>query len=153
MRNGLLLTCVLGFSCAAVAQTNEASWAKLARLHAGQSIQVIEMTSKKHSGNFVNVSDSAITFKDAAGDQTVQKQDVRSVKLMKDNRRLRNTLIGAGVGAGAGAGISAGIWEDHGFLGGKGDGAAVGAVIGAVAGAVVGALLPSHDTIYSVSSH
>jgi hypothetical protein len=153
MRNGLLLMCVLLTSCASVAQTSEASWAKLTRLQAGQSIQVVEMTSKKHSGIFVNVSDSAISFKDAAGDQTVQKQDVRSVKLMKSNRRLRNTLIGAGVGAGAGAGLTAAAWESHGWFGDKADGAAVGAILGGLIGAIVGVALPSHDTIYSAGSH
>jgi hypothetical protein len=111
------------------------------------------MNSKKHSGAFVNVSDSAITLKDSAGEQSVPRQDVRRVKLTIGNHRLRNTLIGAGIGAGAGAGVTAAGWESHGYLGGKGDGAIVGAVIGGVAGAIVGALLPSHDTVYSVSSH
>jgi hypothetical protein len=83
----------------------------------------------------------------------VQKQDVRSVKLMKSNHRLRNTLIGLGVGAGAGAGITAAAWESHGFLGGKGVGAAVGAGLGGLGGIIVGGLLPTHDTIYKAPSH
>jgi hypothetical protein len=51
---------------------------------------------------------------------------------MENKHRLRNTLV-AGVGAGVGAGI--------------------GAVLGGLGGAVVGILLPSHSTIYQVSSH
>jgi outer membrane lipoprotein SlyB len=152
MRKIPILICMLGVALVSCAQGHRDSWANLGRLRVDEKIQIVEVTAKKHSGVFVSVSDSAISFKDAGGEQTVQKQDVRNVKLMKTNRRLRNTLIGTGVGAGAGAGLGAAAWESHGFLGGKGAGAAVGAVIGALGGAVVGALLPTHDTIYSVSS-
>jgi hypothetical protein len=151
MRKGLFLICVLGLSCVAWAQTNRASWANLSVLHAGQKIQIVDMNSKKHSGTFVNVSDTAISYR-AESEQTIQKEDIRSVKLMENKRRLRNTLIGGTVGAGAGAGIGAASWENHGFLGSKGVGAGVGAVIGFVGGVVVGVLLPSHKMIYSVSS-
>ena len=100
----------------------------------------------------MSFSDSTISYKDSAGEQTVQKQDVRNVRLMENNHRLRNTLIGGAVGAGLGAGIGAGVWEDHGFVAGKGTGAAVCAVIGFVAGTVIGVLSPTHETIYKVSS-
>jgi len=152
MRNRLFLLCVLGVSCVSAAQTNQASWAKLSQLQPGQRIQVDEMNAKRHSGAFVNVSDSAISLKDSAGEQSGPRQDVRSVKLAKGNHRLRNTLIGAGIGAGAGAGVTAAAWDTHGFFGGRGLGATVGAVFGVAAGAIVGALLPSHDTVYSVRS-
>ncbi len=153
MRKGLFLICVLGLSCVAWARSNRTSWANLSVLQAGQKIQIVDMNSKEHSGVFVRFSDTAISFQEAAGEQTIQKQDVRSVKLMKNQHRLRNTLIGGAVGAGAGAGIVAGAWENHGFLGGKGVGAEVGAAIGFLGGAVVGALLPSHEMIYRVNSH
>ena len=149
----LIGTCVLGLPCVSWAQTNRASWANLSVLQAGQKIQIVDMNSKKHSGTFVNVSDTAVSYHEAAGEQTIQKQDVRSVKLMENKHRLRNTLIGGAVGAGAGTGIGAASWENDGFLGGKGVGAEVGAVFGFVGGAIVGALLPSHKMIYSVNSH
>lgn len=153
MRNIILfLVCTLPASCASLAQTNLASWENLSALRAGQQIQVVDTSSKKHSGSFMNVSATAIAFNEAAGDRTVQRQDVRSVRLMKNNRRLRHALIGAGIGAGAGAGVGAGAWESNGFLGGKGAGAAVGAVIGGVSGAVVGALLPSRNTVYNAGA-
>jgi hypothetical protein len=153
MRKLLFLVCALGLPCASLAQSNQAIWANLSALHPGQGIQVTDTASKTHPGTFLRVSDTAISFSDSSGEKTVQKQDVRSVKLMANQHRLRNTVIGAGVGAGAGAGIVAGTWESGGFLGGKGVGAAVGAVIGGISGAVVGALLPSHSTIYRVPSH
>jgi hypothetical protein len=136
-------------SCASCAQTDKASWANLSALHTGQKIQLIDMNAKQHTGTFVNVSDAAISYQQTAGEQTIQKQDLRSVKLMENHHRLRNTLIGGGVGAGAGAGITAASWENHGFTGGKGTGALVGGVIGFFGGAVVGALVPSHKTIYT----
>ena len=153
MRKGLFLICILELSCASWAQTNRASWTNLSVLQAGQKIQIVDMNSKKHSGTFVNVSDTAVSYQEAASQQTIQKQDIRSVKFMENKHHLRNTLIGGAVGAGAGAGIGAASWENHGFLGSKGVGAEVGAVIGFVGGAIVGALLPSHKMIYSVDSH
>ncbi len=159
MRKIFLLLFVLGLSCPAFAQTDRASWANLSGLRAGQKIQVVGMTSKKHSGNFVSVSDTAISFRAATGEQIIPKQDVLSVKLAENKHRLRNTLIVAGVGAGVGAGIGAALHKpcsSQSFcldIGGAALPAGIGAVLGGVGGAVVGVLLPSHSTIYQVSSH
>lgn len=152
MRKMVFLIFLLAASGVSLAQTNSASWQNLRTIGAGERIQVVEVSSVKHAGVFVNATDAAIVFRENSGERTIQKEDVRSVKLAKKGHRLRNTLIGAGVGAGAGAGITAGAWESGGFLGGRGVGAAVGAVIGGLGGAVIGAVLPSHETIYSVKS-
>ena len=153
MRQLLFLICVLGMPCTSWAQTTPASWENLNTIPAGEKIQVVEMNSKKVSGTFVSVSDAAISLQVEAGQQTIQRQDVRSVKLTKRQHLVRNALIGAGLGGGAGAGISAAAWEDRGFSGGKGTGAAVGAAVGLAAGAIVGALVSDHKTIYRVSAH
>jgi len=149
MRKLWVLVCVLGMPCVASAQSNQA-WENLSTLQAGEKIQVVETNSKKDSGTFVSVSDTAISLQEKAGAQTIQRKDVRSVKLMKHAHRLRNTLIGAGVGAGAGAGIGAASYHPcNCFIDlGRGGQAAIGAVIGFVGGAVVGVLLPSHKTVY-----
>jgi hypothetical protein len=113
------------------------------------------MTSTKPSGIFEAVSETAINYRDSAGEQTIQKQDVRSVRLMENKHRLRNALIGAAVGAGAGAGIGAAVTDrSGGFLTdvSRAKGAGVGAVLGLIGGGTLGALLPSHSTIYHVSS-
>jgi hypothetical protein len=143
MRKLWIFACVLGLPCVASAQ-----WDNLNKLQAGQKIQVVEVNLKKDSGSFLSVSDKTISLQGKSGQQTIQKQDVGSVKLMENKHRLRNALVGGAVGAGAGAGISAAAWEPHGYVGGRGTGAAFGATIGIVAGAVVGALWPSHETIY-----
>jgi hypothetical protein len=152
LRRLLILVCVLGMPCAASAQNNQASWENISSLQSGQKIQLVEASSKKDFGIFVNVSDSAITLQVNGGPQTIQKQDVRSVKLMENKHRLRNAIIGGVVGAGAGAGIAAASWENHGYLGNRGTGATVGAAFGFVGGAIIGALLPSHKTIYRVKA-
>jgi hypothetical protein len=142
MRNFWILACLLAMPSVVSAQ-----WDNLNILQAGQKIQVVE-SSKKDSGTFLSVSDKEISLQGKSGPQAIRRQDVRSVKLMVNEHRLRNTLIGAALGAGAGAGISAAAWEPQGFAGGRGTGAAVGAVIGAAGGAVIGALWPSHETVY-----
>ncbi|HXW54574.1 MAG TPA: hypothetical protein VEJ67_02410 [Candidatus Cybelea sp.] len=148
MRKLSLLICVLGMPFASSAQSQPGSWENLSRLQAGDRIQVVEMNSKKVSGIFSSASDTEISLQGKEGQEVIPRQDIRSVKLMKNAHRFRNTLIGTAVGAGVGAGIAAGAWENRGFLGGKGVGAAMGAALGSLAGAVVGALAPSHDTIY-----
>jgi hypothetical protein len=150
------LLCVLGLPCALLAQASQSSWSNLQGLQPGLKIQLIEMNSTKHSGTFLAVSDSAIRYQTDSGEQATQKENVRTVKLMENRHRLRNTLIFGGIGAGAGAGIGAASTGHAGsiiFGVSRGKGAAVGAVVGVIAGATVGALLPSHSTIYSVSSH
>jgi hypothetical protein len=159
MRKISVLLFVLGLSCAAFAQTDRASWANLSGLQPGQRIQVVGITSKKHSGNFVSISDTAISYRETNGEQSIPKQDVVSVKLLEHKHRLRNTLIVAGVGAGVGAGIGAALHKScssQSFcldIGGAALPAGVGAVVGGLGGAVVGVLLPSHTTIYQVSPH
>jgi hypothetical protein len=155
MRNILLLLCVFGVSCASQAQSDKASWTDLSTLQTGQKIQIVDMSSKKHSGTFLNVSDAALRYHDNAGDQSIPKQDVRRVKFMENRHRLRNTFIGAGVGAGVGAVI--GAVANRGCSNfcviSEGDTAGIGALVGFLAGAAVGALIPTHSTIYSVNAN
>jgi hypothetical protein len=159
MRKIFLLLFVLGLPCAAFAQADRAPWANLSALQPGQRIQIVGMTSKKHSGNFVSISDTAISYRETNGEQSIPKPDVLTVKVMDHKHRLRNTLIVAGVGAAVGAGIGAALnkpCSSQSFcldVGGAALLAGVGAVLGGVGGAVVGILLPSHSTIYQVSSH
>jgi|SRR5580693_879560 hypothetical protein len=165
MRKLLFLICVVPISCASWAQGDQASWTNLSTLHAGQRIQVVETNSKKHSGTFVSFSETAITYQETAGEQSIPKLNVRRVKLMENKHRLRNILIGGVVGAGVGAAIGAGVF--HGCtpnppssqfpncIGAsvtRGEGAAILAPVGFLAGAVVGAFLPGRHTVYFVKS-
>jgi hypothetical protein len=159
MRKLLFLLCILGLPRALWAQSNPASWENLNMLQKGENIQVVEMNSKRVSGAFLNVSDAGVSLQEKAGQQIVQREDIRSVKLTRHQHRLRNTLIGAAIGAGAGAGIGTvghrqgSLQNPNGTFIKPGQGAAIGAVLGLVGGAVVGALIPSHKTIYDAKVH
>jgi hypothetical protein len=164
---GLLLICALGLPYTSVAQVKQASWSFLNGLQVGQSIQVVDSSSKKHSGTFMSVSDTAISLRVASGERSIQKEDVRTVKLLAQKRRARNTLVGGAVGGGIGAGVGAIIGaathkgcapgafclDIVGEGGSAGIGAAIGFLGGAITGGVVGALVPSHTTIYEAKSH
>lgn len=148
MRKIFLLLLVLGLSCAAFAQTDQASWANLSGLRPGQKIQVAGMPSKKHSGNFISVSDTVISYRETTGEHSIPRQDVLSVKLMENKHRLRNTIIMAGVGAGVGAVIGAVLHKpcsSQNFcldIGGAALPAGVGAVLGGVGGPSSGFFCP-----------
>jgi len=149
MRKLLILIFVLAIPCAAFGQTDQSSWENLSALGAGHRIQVVEMNSKKVSGAFVNFTVAGISLQGAGGEQTISRQDVRSVKLMENKHRLRNAAIGAVIGAAAGAGTLGGLVNSsEGGFNFTGQGAAIGAGAGAVIGAIVGALFPSHQTLY-----
>jgi hypothetical protein len=149
MRKTCFLICVLGMTCTLWAQRGPASWQNLNTLRTGQRIQVIERNKRKVSGTFLNVSEAAISVQDEAGSEAIQRQDVLTVKLMKNKHRLRNAFIGAGVGASVGAVIGGTANND--FIS-RGVVAAVLGGVCAVPGAVVGALVPDHSTVYKMGS-
>ncbi|HEY2860465.1 MAG TPA: hypothetical protein VGJ21_18745 [Terracidiphilus sp.] len=157
MRKLLFAICVLGLSCSLQAQGK--SWANLSKLQAGDKVQVLEMNSTNVTGKFVSVTDASILLDAKGTTQTVLSQDVKSVKLMRNKHRLRNTLLLAGAGAGVGAGIGAAVHKScpstQTFcfdIGGRSFPAAIGGTIGLIGGGVIGAFLPSHETVYEVGS-
>jgi hypothetical protein len=149
MPKTLFLICFLGTTCASWAQ-NPTSWENLNGLQPGEKIQIREMGSKKVSGTFLTASEDEISVQERGGTQAIQRDDVRSVKLLKNRHRLRNTLIGAGVGAGVGAAI--GSTANNTFIS-RGVFVAGAAGVFMVPGAVAGALVPNKETIYLVGSH
>lgn len=158
MRKVLFLVCVLGLSCVSRAQS-KTDWSSLTSLRAGQKIQIVDTQSKKHSGTFVSGSDTSISYRDTVGEHSIEKQEIRTVTIMENKHRLRNTVIVAAVGAGVGAAIGAATYKScssQSFCidpGGRALPTGIGAVVGGVGGAVVGVLLPSHSTIYNVAPH
>ena len=149
MRSVLPALVVLMFACPSIAQSG--SWAGLSGLKEGQKIRIVETNSKKHSGQFRRVSDSAITFTENNSERSIQKQDVRSVSF-ENNRRLRNTLIGVGTGIGAGAAFGAIACRNDSWLG-SGPCAAGGAALGVIFGAPIGAVMPTHNSVYKAPAH
>ena len=138
----LILVFFLGLPAALGAQTQQGSWSNLNRVKAGQGIEVIESSMKRHAGKFVTVTDELLTLKENGSDVSVKREDVARVSTSSGPKRGEHALIGLVVGGLAGAGIGAA----SGSL--RGIGALVGVVIGAPSGAVVGAVLPAHTTVY-----
>ena len=165
MRKIAITLCLLTFACSASAQAvkssqpGRSSWDNLSALQRGQKIQVVETNSRKDSGKFSSVTDSTITLQKKSGEQTIERQDVRIVRLMKNNHRLRNTFIGAGIGAGVGAGIGAATGgpcmmpSSCFFYLTRGQQAAIFAAPALVLGAVAGALWPTSEMIYRVDKN
>ena len=138
----LILVFFLGLPAALGAQTQQGSWSNLNRLKAGQGIEVIESSMKRHAGKFVTVTDELLTLKENGSDVSVKREDVARVSTSSGPKRGEHALIGLVVGGLIGAGIGAASGSLRGIA------ALVGVVIGAPSGAVVGAVLPAHTTIY-----
>jgi len=144
----LILVFFLGLPAALGAQTQQGSWSNLTRLKAGQGIEVIESSMKRHAGKFVTVTDELLTLKENGSDVSVKREDVARVSTSSGPKRGEHALIGLVVGGAIGAGIGAASGSKGGFLDTRGIGALIGIVIGAPSGALVGAVLPAHTTAY-----
>jgi len=142
LRPVLILVFFLGIPAALGAQTQQGSWSNLNRLKAGQGIEVIESSMKRHAGKFVTVTDELLTLKENGSDVSVKREDVARVSTSSGPKRGEHALIGLVVGGVIGAGIGAASGSLRGIA------ALVGVVIGAPSGAVVGAVLPAHTTVY-----
>ncbi len=155
----LILVLLLGLPAALGAQTQKDSWSNLNGLKAGQGIEVIESHMKRHGGEFVTVTDEALTLQEGSSDVSIKREDIARVSTSSAPKRGEHAVIGLIVGGAIGAAIGAASGSKHGFLGGsdRGIAALVGIVIGAPSGALVGAVLPAHTTVYraapAVASH
>jgi hypothetical protein len=140
---------IVTFLCASADIEGQTSWAILGSVRVGQKIQVVEMNNKKHTGNFLSTTDSAITFTEGKSERSLQKVDVRSVKL-RGQRRMRNVLIGLGAGAGSMALIGGVACAPEGSDWGWAC-AAAGGLLGAAVGMPIGALIPTGDAVVYIA--
>ena len=153
MRKLLISIGLLAMPCASRAQAPQDPWGALNSLRAGQKIEVIEKTLKKHVGTFMTVSAEAIQLREGAADDAIRREDVLRVSLPEKRHRLRNVLVFGGIGCGVGAGIAAASGSTGGIINTRALGAALGGAIGLVGGMGVGAALPTHATIYRAKPH
>jgi len=150
MRACMVLMFFLALPAALCAQKQQGSWSDLRGLKVGQGIEVIEANMKRHGGQFVSVSDEALTLQEKGADVTVKREGVVRVSTASGARRGEHAVIGLVAGGLIGAGIGAAAGSSTGFFGGSSRGltALIGVVIGAPSGAAVGATIPAHATIY-----
>ena len=139
----LILVLFLGLPAALGAQTQQGSWSNLNRLKAGQGIEVIESSMKRHVGNFVTVTDGLLTLKENGSDVSVRRGDIARVSTSSGPKRGEHALIGLVVGGAHRGGHWRRLRLETGFWGSaRGIAALLGIVIGAPSGALVGAVAP-----------
>ncbi len=142
------------FPSFALAQSAQDSWDNLKQLQPGQRIEVVDSSMKSLKGEFVSVSDDAISLRvGKKNEQGVPRAEVIRVSVRDTSHRTRNMLIGMGVGAGAGLAAGYGIDQGVRHIGGEGGSylyMPVLAAAGGSLGALVGGLPAGTRTIYRV---
>ncbi len=112
------------------------SWDNLKQLRDGQKIEVVEVNLKSLRGEFVSVTDGAISLRTDEGETTIERERVTRVSVKGKGHRVRNTILGTLIGGAIGGSIAAantGSWIEWqeataaavGFGGGAAAGAAV----------------------------
>ena len=170
---GLLVLVLLGacFSTGTASgqdsKGRSSSWDNLKSLTPGQEISVVMNNLQSYQGKFESLSEDGITLRQAAGEQTLAREEILRVSRKIRRRKkgqdhgVRNAVIGTVVGAGAGLGIGIAannvIWSHTNCTEGPRFGCGyppnphwgiILTPIGGVAGAFVGALMPTgawHD--------
>ena len=152
LRSDSILIVFLGMSSIVFAQKQD-SWTRLNGLKAGQGIEVIDSSMKRHDGEFVMATTELLTLKEHSSDVSINRENVARVSTSSGPKRGAHAAIGLVTGAAIGAGIGAASGSKHGFLGGssRGIAALVGLAIGGLSGAAVGALVPANTTVYRVA--
>ncbi len=134
------------------------SWDNLKSLTPGQEIRVVMKNVKSYQGEFESLSEGGITLRQAAGEQTLARQDILRVSEKKGkNHRVRNVLIGTVVGASIGLRIGINQYLGRNCTEGPAFGcgyppnphlAETLTPVGGLAGAAIGAVIPTggwHD--------
>lgn len=129
-------------------------WTNLSVLAPGETIEVVDQkSSKKHRGTFVSFDDASISLRDDSGELSLQRQDVRSVKVR--GSRLPHAAIwgigGAAVGAAAGvlaANAASKTYSGTDYYAGILGGAVIGAILGLLADAGISRIRRSYHVIY-----
>ena len=153
LRCWVALLVIAALAMPAGASVDLTSWDNLRQLAAGQQIEIARNQAEALKGEFVRVTDEAVTVRTRRGEVTAARSEIIEVRRTSVGRK--DTWVGAGVGAGAGALIGLGAGEALANASGGDFANLKPAIIGAcaAAGALVGVLIGSvfgnrHSVVY-----
>jgi hypothetical protein len=149
--SGFLVLALLGFCFGSGMASGKGSrgqltsWDNLKSLTPGQKIRVEMNNGKSYQGEFGSLSDDGIALRQPAGEETLARQDISRIsRMIGQNHRRRNALIGAAIGACLG--LTAGLTADHiiwNSIGVRRAWALIGTTGVGLAGAAGGGLIPT----------
>lgn len=134
------------FLLAAVGFAQSGDWATVQALPPGESIKVALQNGSTPHGKFQSATDSNLVIDSGSAQQTLSRENVRSVSVKHNGHRGRHALIGAAIGAGAGLGIGIAVDNDctkNSIVCTGNRGKAILTPVFALIGAGIGAALPS----------
>lgn len=144
----VLLASLLSSGITMAATQDLASWDNLKQLRAADRVEVIDQSLKSFRGNFVSVSDEAISLRSKHESFTIERANVLRVSMYDSGRRARNMLLGAAIGAGAALAVTVPLRVQQVGEGSTGVGIMAGVAAGAAgAGLAVGSAT-GYRTIY-----
>lgn len=79
--------------CSVRAHDSKANWKALNDLRAGEKIELVETSMKKHVGTFSAVTEEAIQMREGSNDISIPKASVARVTVLDKSHRLRNSFI------------------------------------------------------------
>ncbi len=125
-----------------------AGWEAVQRVAPDHKVEVVMAKGETTRGTFVSANETAIVFRTKSGEQSIQRADVRKVRVADPSRRMRNGLLGTAIGLGAGIGLGFAVCP---YCPNEGNGSkyiAPMSAAGAGAGAAAGFLPAPYSTIY-----
>jgi hypothetical protein len=82
-------------------QQSIGSWDNLRQLQPGQKIEVVDSYLKKVKGEFVSVTEVAVSLRNKKQQQLVTRAEVMRVSVRDTSHRKRNMILGAAIAGGA----------------------------------------------------
>lgn len=142
---------LLSYSLVALGQAPRDSWDNLKGLRPGEKIEVVDSSMKVLKGQFVSVSDEAITLQVGKGEQSVTRANVVRVSVRDTTHRTRNMLLGSGIVGGIAVAAAVTPMAIN-----SNEGGSCGVCVAAIAagfggGAALGAVIPGSRTVYRVN--
>jgi hypothetical protein len=130
----------------AVGVAQSGDWGTVQALAPGESIKVALQNGSTTHAKFQSASNTGLMIGSGARQETLLRENIRSVSVKHNGHRGRHALIGAAIGAGAGLGIGVAIDNDCTktsivCTGNKGK--AILTPVFALIGAAIGAALPA----------